>query len=177
MGQALKKYAAHYTVNDWELWQDRWELIDGIPYCMSPAPSIQHQFVNSRLIQVLNNSLTGCGKCIASIFIDWQINEDTVVQPDVPVICKGVMGNKLLVPPSIIFEILSPSTKAKDKTVKFSLYESQKVKYYVLVDLEKKSLEFNKLQNRVYKKQKAGSSFLFELDECSFEFNFSEIWG
>jgi hypothetical protein len=46
MGHAIRTYSDHYTVTDWEKWNDQWELIDGMPYCMSPAPSIRHQQLN-----------------------------------------------------------------------------------------------------------------------------------
>ena len=34
---------SYNTYNDYLKWQDRWELIDGIAYAMSPAPYPRHQ--------------------------------------------------------------------------------------------------------------------------------------
>ncbi|MBC7861795.1 MAG: Uma2 family endonuclease [Bacteroidia bacterium] len=177
MGQILKKYSEHYSVEEWRNWQDRWELIDGFPYCMSPAPSKQHQLINSRLIQLLNNELNACKKFIATIFVDWEINEDTVVQPDVSVICNDLEGTGLNVPPKIIFEIFSPSTKQKDQGTKFNLYEANGVNYYVMVDPVKSEIEIFLLANGSYKKQESTSIFHFEINECSFDFDFSKIWN
>lgn len=129
MGQAEVSYSEYYTVADWENWNDPWELIHGQPYCMSPAPSFRHQDINSQLLIELGIKLKKCGKCIAIMPVNWQISEDTVVQPDLIVICKEVSTNRLYFAPSAVFEILSPSTQRKDRTIKFDIYESQRVSY------------------------------------------------
>ena len=36
------KYRPHYTYEDYLLWEGRWELIEGMPYAMSPTPVIDH---------------------------------------------------------------------------------------------------------------------------------------
>lgn len=40
-----------YTYGDYLKWPDeeRWEIIDGVPYDMSPAPSAKHQTISMRL--------------------------------------------------------------------------------------------------------------------------------
>jgi hypothetical protein len=37
------KILPHYTYEDYCRWEGQWELIDGIPYAMSPMPRPQHQ--------------------------------------------------------------------------------------------------------------------------------------
>jgi hypothetical protein len=85
MGQKTRLYAGHHTVAEWERWQDQWELIDGAPYCMSPAPSSLHQRFSVQMVTELQIEFRkrNCGKCKVYIPIDWQISDDTVVQPDV----------------------------------------------------------------------------------------------
>lgn len=50
-----------YTYGDYSEWPDeeRWELIDGIPYNMSPAPSRIHQKITGELFRLIANYLTG----------------------------------------------------------------------------------------------------------------------
>jgi hypothetical protein len=75
----------HYTYEDYCLWEGRWEIIDGIPYAMSPAPSMRHQLITGNIIRELGNSVVDskcCGNCKVYNFIDVKITEDTVVQPD-----------------------------------------------------------------------------------------------
>jgi len=179
MGQAARIYASHYTVAEWERWQDQWELIEGVPYCMSPAPSNRHQEINGLLYaEILRLMKTKpCAKCKVFIPIDWQISEDTVVQPDVLVICEPIKGIRLTFPPEAIFEILSPSTRKKDKTEKFELYQSQKVKYYTLVDPETEEVEIFTLgPEGFYQKVDFNSTYSFEFGECKVEIDFKSIW-
>ncbi|MCX8069465.1 MAG: Uma2 family endonuclease, partial [Thermodesulfovibrionales bacterium] len=65
MGLALKK-EEKYTYQDYLRWDDneRWELIDGIAYNMSPAPGTRHQIITARIYSQLEFSfrgkITGC---------------------------------------------------------------------------------------------------------------------
>ena len=76
-------------------------------------------------------------RCYASsITIENEDEIDTIVQPDISVICdpskiikKGCLGA-----PDLIIEILSPSTSKKDLNEKFQLYEKHGVKEYWIVD-------------------------------------------
>ena len=179
MGFALKKeYLPHYTYSDYENWEGNWELIDGIPYAMSPTPGFYHQNVNTAILVQLRNNLKHCKKCIAIMPLDWIIADDTVVQPDVMIICKEVKEKFLTFPPTVIFEILSPSTAQKDKKLKFALYESQGVKYYVIIDIKAKSAIVYEYKNGKYSKalETGTDSFTFDLEHCSADFSFAEIW-
>ena len=61
---------------------------------------------------------------------------DTVVQPDLLVICdrKKVVKRGCIGAPDLVVEILSPSTALKDMTVKHELYERHGVREYWIVD-------------------------------------------
>ncbi len=39
------KLLPYYTYEDYCRWEGRWELIDGIPFAMSPAPTPRHQWL------------------------------------------------------------------------------------------------------------------------------------
>lgn len=179
MGEAAKSYAAYYTVAEWEHWQDQWELIDGMPYCMSPAPSSRHQRISFLIAYQLELSIKSgsCKKCKVYIPIDWQIAEDTVVQPDVLIVCNPIQGARLYQRPEIVFEILSPSTKRKDRTVKFDLYQEQKVPYYILVDPDTEAVEVYVLgSDGLYSLTAFDSVFTFQLGDCGVEIDFRNVW-
>lgn len=175
MAPLAKEYNEYYTVADWKNWQDNWELINGFPYCMSPSPTVHHQSINGNIIFQLLSKLQSCKKCKAYLPIDWIINEDTVVQPDVLVVCKEITTKNLTFPPILIFEILSPSTAKKDKTVKFDLYQEQGVKYYCMVDAETKAIELFLLVDGKYEKQNFDKNYTFELEDCKVDFDFGVI--
>ncbi len=172
------KYIPHYTYEDYLQWEGRWELIHGFPYAMMPSPSFEHQDVNTKILAQCSNRLINYGHSKAIMYVDWKINEDTVVQPDVSVICKPNFGKFLNVTPTLIFEILSPSTAQKDRFVKYELYQGAGVKYYVLVDINKQGVEIYELKNGEYELVSKISSgdFVFDLEFCNITIAFSSIW-
>ena len=176
MGLAERTYLEHYTVSQWEKWNDQWELISGVPYCMSPAPTIKHQNINGNIYIEFKSKLKLCGSCIVYLPVDWQISDDTVVQPDISVVCKEVTTNRLFFAPTIIVEILSPSTARKDKTEKYELYQTQGVKYYVMVNPDTKEIELFLLVNGIYTKQDFTDNYTFTIDECVVNIDFTTIW-
>lgn len=169
----------HYHYAEYLQWEGRWELIEGVPYAMSPAPTRQHQLISQKIAGQLFGLLQTCDKCEALLPVDWRINDFTVVQPDNLVVCHPSDGAVLTQAPELIFEILSPSTAQKDLGIKFDLYQQEGVSYYVIVDPETQVAKVYALTNdgRLVKKLDAHkASFIFDLPECRFEFDFSKIW-
>jgi len=169
----------HYNYSDYQRWEGAWELIYGIPYAMSPSPIYKHQRVSLLIANQLEYLLIQCEYCKSVIAIDWIVSEDTVVQPDNLVISDSVTTDFIKTAPTLIFEILSPSTAAKDKNLKFKLYESQQVKYYILVDIEMMQVDIYQLQNESYQKlvQTHDETIAFDLVKCQIEFDFNRIWS
>lgn len=173
------KYRPHYTYDDYCEWEGRWELIEGIPYAMSPLPVPEHQLVCGNLF--INFQLTlskTCKKCKVYLPLDWKISENTVVQPDILIVCKKVEKKFLDFPPVLTVEVLSPSTALKDRNEKMEIYEAQGVKYYLIIDAQFKKIEIYQLINNRYEPVSVNpSSFNFLLDEdCSAEINFHNVW-
>lgn len=144
MAQAAYK-SSRFTYADYCTWpeEERWELIDGEPYAMSPAPARIHQDVVVELARQIGNHLQGnpCRVYVAPFDIRLPDHNEadeavtTLVQPDIAVICdpaklddKGCRGA-----PDWIIEILSPTTAAKDQIQKRALYERHGVSEYWLV--------------------------------------------
>ena len=80
--------------------------------------------------------------------------------------------------PSLIVEILAPSTALKDRHTKYALYQSQGIKYYLIVDPDTKETEVYKLDDNVYSLHQKGIDFIYEflLEDCNAVVNFGEIW-
>ncbi|MCU0374388.1 MAG: Uma2 family endonuclease [Chitinophagaceae bacterium] len=171
----------HYTYADYKHWEGNWELIEGIPHAMSPAPLPKHQYIASNLTGELRNALkkSGCKKCRASQPVDYKLAEDTIVQPDVLVYCAEATKPYLDFPPVFIAEILSPSTALKDRHTKYNLYEKAGVKWYVLVNPETDVVQIYLLENESYvlKAQSQNFHFTFDFnDNRNIEIDFAEIW-
>lgn len=154
-------------------------MIEGMPYAMSPAPVPAHQTVNANLHFYFTQAIKkACKKCKAYIPIDWKISKDTVVQPDLLVVCDKIEKKFLDFTPALIVEVLSTSTAAKDRGLKMEIYQSQKVKYYLIADPQFKKLEVYELLNNKYEPVSINPDvYTFNLDnDCTAEVNLSDIW-
>lgn len=169
----------HYNFDDYVQWEGRWELICGVPYAMSPSPSIAHQSISQHIASQLEKALENCRECHALLPVDWKIDEETTVQPDNLVVC-GELENAayLSKTPTLIFEILSKSTAHKDRTTKFKLYEQEGVQHYVIVDSVENIAKVYRLKDGRYIKLMDASKEVieFNLGKCSIQFEFAKIW-
>lgn len=179
MSVQKQEYLPHYTSQDYESWEGSWELIEGVPYAMSPAPTIKHQSISQKIAYQLSAILENCENCKALLPVDWKINEETIVQPDNLIVCGDVDGQYLSKAPKVIFEILSPSTAKKDTGIKFDLYQQEGVKYYIIVNPDESLAKVYKLTDdgRLIKKMDAQTeAYQLEVENSKLNFDFSQIW-
>ena len=139
--------ADRFTWSDYRSWPDdeRWELIDGVAYAMSAAPSIKHQDVVGRLFSRIEQQLRGrpCRPFVAPT--DVKFSASDVVQPDILVVCDPgkITPSHIEGAPDLIVEVLSPGTSVKDLRDKKALYERGGVREYLVVDpLEQYAIRF-----------------------------------
>ena len=148
----------YYTYADYCVWEgpERWELIDGEPYAMSPATTWKHQAICGELYGQLRDFLKGkpCKVFVApfDVRLNADTADDTVVQPDIVVIYDRakISGSGCVGAPDMAIEILSPSTALRDKTVKLKLYQKYGVREYWIVDPDKKTMSAHVLDNGRY---------------------------
>lgn len=174
---ATAKILPHYTLEEWERWEDRWELIEGIPYAMSPLPVPEHQAVSGNLFSILREALKNCKSCRVYLPLDYKISEDTILQPDILIVCGEIKNKYLDFPPALVAEILSPSTALKDRHTKFTIYEQQSIPYYLIIDASQKTLEVYALNDGKYILENATENFTFSFEkECTAEVSFSNLF-
>jgi len=154
----------HHTYADYAGWPDdtRYELIDGIAYAMAPAPTRRHQELAGEIFRQIANALKGspCRPYIAPFDVrlphadEVDDEVDTVVQPDISVICdqsklddRGCRGA-----PDWIIEVLSPSTAGHDQIIKRALYERVGVREFWVVHPVDRVVTAYLLENGVYGK-------------------------
>ncbi|MBI4778089.1 Uma2 family endonuclease [Candidatus Desantisbacteria bacterium] len=168
MGFAAREKEERFTYGDYLKWPDdqRWELIDGVAYDMSPAPSRRHQEIVLEIASQFHDYLKEkpCKVYVAPFDVRLpEFDEDmaylaadeeieTVVQPDIVVVCdrdklddRGCKGA-----PDIVIEILSPWTAKKDLRTKYNLYERHRVVQYWIVDPEMEEVTIFKLKDDRY---------------------------
>lgn len=168
-----------YTYDDWVNWEGKWELMEGHPIAMSPTPVPAHQRVAAELITELTLALrkSSCKSCHVYDPLDYKIADDTILVPDILIICGDVKKKYLDFPPDLIVEILSPSTVLRDRNTKYQYYRQQGVKYYLIVDADKKDIELYLLRNGEYCLQEINNSYHFHLnDECTINPDLSNIF-
>ena len=142
-----------YTYDDYLNWpeDERVELIDGKIYFMA-APSQKHQELLLEMGTRFNNYLHGkkCDVIVApfDVRIDFLIGNDSVVQPDVLVVCdkeKLADGKSLKGAPDFIIEVVSPSNRSHDFVRKYNKYLEVGVREYWIVDPMKEEVSVNLL--------------------------------
>src|SRR3990172_4041775 len=126
--EAAVKKQDKFTYADYLTWDDseRWEIINGVAYNMSPAPNTNHQSISLEVSAQIRNFLMESDKpCMAfHAPFDVRFPEGVldnnkiidVVQPDIVVICdtSKIDENGCQGAPDFIIEILSPGTVNKD---------------------------------------------------------------
>ena len=132
----------------------RYELHDG-ELSVTPAPSPRHQEISGNLNEILRGHVKtrGLGKVFYSP-IDCILSDITVVQPDLVYLDpsrlallsnRGIEG-----PPTLVVEILSPSTTEIDRSTKRQVYARHGVPYYWIVDPEVRVVEAYVLSEGAY---------------------------
>jgi Uma2 family endonuclease len=152
----IPKPEQKYSYTDYLTWneEERWEILDGVPY-MQAAPSRIHQEVLLEILNQLANYLKGkpCKVYPAPFCVRLDVEKNdcdvkNVVEPDITVVCdssklddRGCKGS-----PDMIIEILSPSTAKKDRVDKLNKYEKAGVKEYWVVEPDQKLVSVFLLQ-------------------------------
>ena len=155
----------YYTYDDYVNWGGNWELIDGTPLAMAPAPMRKHQSIASVINAQLYNQIRNCDDCEVLGEIDYKINDDTVLRPDIVLTCGETHEAYLTKAPLIVVEIISKSTAKRDERYKFSIYEEEKVKYYILVYPDDLKAKVYKLDGKEYDKQGDFTTQTYSFDE------------
>ena len=172
-----------YTYEDYKEWEDRWELIDGIAYAMAPAPYPKHQRVVSHVWRELDKNLNCIFKNICEVYIspvDWKISENTIVQPDVAIFCEKTDKQYFSKTPIMIVEVLSKATAQKDMTVKFDLYEKQKVGCYIMIEPNIQKAEIYELKDdkfELVKSLKDEGDYQYKDEQCKISLDFKNIFN
>jgi Uma2 family endonuclease len=163
------KYIPHYSIDDYRTWEGDWELWEGIAVAMKPSPFGKHQKLLTRLAQRFLNAIerSGCADCQVVVELDWIIDQETVVRPDLSIVCGADLDRFIEDTPVLIVEVLSDSTRHKDQTAKLKLYEMQGVRYYLLADPETNTSRGYELNDRRYDAIAIDSPYAFQLhDDC-----------
>ena len=180
MAAPAKVFPITYTVSDWEKWDGDWELIYGQPVAMA-APTLRHQWISLELAVQFREQFSACerARCLALQHIAWEVSGDTVLVPDIVVVCNEDLEQKRLVrAPEMVIEIVSSHTVKLDETVKPEIYAREGVRYLLLVYPEKRVAKVYRLSEGRYLKvgDFRDEIHLFEDLTCPVEIAFDRLW-
>lgn len=170
-------YVEHYDFTDYEQWEGDWELIHGTAHAMTPSPKPLHQLISGKLFSLLDELLEACPKCHVLIETDVHLSSNTIVRPDVMVVCFP-LNEKISKAPSVIFEVVSTARSGRDEIIKLHLYAEERVPYYGLVYPEVRKIKLYRLEQNVYRKvgDFSQETYRFEGLDCELDVDFSRVW-
>ena len=180
----LAKKQGEFTLKDYYAIPDdkRVELIDGVLYDMG-APSYEHQKLVIEIAYAFKEYIKkNKGHCeVLTSPIDVQLNCDdrTMVQPDILIICDKNKINKRCIfgAPDLIVEILSPTTKKKDMSIKLAKYIEAGVREYWIVDPDnRRIIVHNREQEDILNVYGFEDGIPVGIFEGKCEVDFAKIW-
>ena len=132
----------------------RYEILDG-ELAVTPAPGRRHQTIVGELFSLLHAHVKarGLGQVFVSPF-DVILDDTSIVQPDIVYIAgarlsivaeRGVEGA-----PSLAVEVISPSTRQRDRNAKLQLYARHGVPHFWIIDPETRSIDAYVLRSGAY---------------------------
>ena len=178
-----EKKQGEYTVDDYYALPDdmKAELIDGVIYDLS-APKTYHQFISGEIRAQLGQCIRSHGKkCMVfeSVAVQLDCDEKTLLIPDVVLVCDMDKVNERCIygAPDFVCEILSPSTRKRDMSLKLQKYLEAGVSVYWMVDIKRKVIITYDLEDEEFAPVIYGFSdqpaLKLHEGECRFDFGYA----
>lgn len=122
----------------------RYELVDGEPVAMAPE-RIAHARVKHRVVRALEDGLAAGDRSCEALpdGVGLIIDEHTLYEPDAMVVCGQQLDpdGLAVTDATIVVEVLSPSTRARDAGAKLEDYfRLASLRHYLLVKTETRAV-------------------------------------
>jgi len=110
--------------------------------------------------------------------MDYKLADDTILRPDIALVCGQTSGAYIKKAPELIVEIVSNSSATRDEKIKLELYQNEKVKYYILLYPKDLKVKIYKLKDSKYEKvvDLLNGSFDFKEIECDATIDFDFVF-
>lgn len=161
----------------------RFEVLDG-ELIREPSHSVEHQRVSRRLLRILEDyfrKIDPKGEVFHAP-LDITLEDTTIVQPDILYVAGGQRGiiKEIHIDgaPTLTIEIISPSTRAKDRFKKHQAYLKAEVQHYWLVDPGEQTLQCLVLKEDRYELAAfgMGDEVVFHPDFAGLSINLRTLW-
>lgn len=141
----------------------RFEVLEG-ELIKDPSPTTLHQFVSQSLFRKTCAYFEKADPGGFAVYspLDVTLGEATVVQPDILYIASDqrqiIHDTRIDGAPTLVVEILSPSTRRKDSISKLQIYQKAGVRHYWLVDPEARTFHAFAWRDGVYSLAASGET-------------------
>ena len=142
MAEAARREDWPRTVAEFEVWHarqpQRWEFFEGAPYLMAPA-SMPHSIIKGNVFAALRTALAGTS-CHPLVDGPQILTDEISAIPDVVVTCAPIdLSTPVVAEPSIIVEIMSPSSEYDDGGRKWFAYRKiPSLRHYLVLSQVKR---------------------------------------
>ena len=147
MAEAARREDWPRTVAEFEAWHarqpERWEFVAGQPRMMAPG-SMNHSLINENLFAALRTALAGT-PCRAHVDGPQILTEEISAIPDIVVSCAPIdHSTPVIAEPTIIGEVMSPSSEGDNTTRKWFAYRKiPSLKHYLVLSQEKRVVQIH----------------------------------
>lgn len=160
---------------DWEREQDlRWEF-DGIQPLAMTGASLGHARTVARLAFALRLRLQHCEVFTETVKV--RVAVDRIRYPDVIVVCGQHGDQEDVAVPTVVFEVLSPSTEPTDRRVKVLEYGGvPAIQAYALLEVERPALIVHRRSTGWVPEPLEGRHATLRLPEIDIEVPLAEVY-
>jgi Uma2 family endonuclease len=182
---AAQELSPRFTPQEYFAWEEQQEVkheyFDGEVFAMSGG-TVNHGRIGGRIFSLIDDRLSESDKCIAlnsDVKIKIQASEK-YVYPDASATCdeRDRQTTQFISHPSLIVEVLFPSTEAYDRGKKFKLYQrSTSLIEYVLVSAEEIEIEvFRKNERSKWEVTNYAAGDVVELESIGLTFAIERVY-
>ena len=127
--------------------------MDGVPYAMSPTPSLRHQAILGELAAQIVPAFRGqrCRPILAPF--DVKFDDLNCTEPDLMIVCdpRQIKANHIEGPPALVVEVVSDHGVVRDRVNKLRLYARFGVKEYWIITQWQPMIEVLLLDGDTYR--------------------------
>lgn len=168
----------------------KYEYLDGFVYMLRPPSSaytetvlvdmaggsVAYAALCARLLTLVSVAL-GDSPCMAySSDARMKLTEKRYLYPDVTVSCEQETGS-MLVKPTVIIEVLSPTTEKRDRGAKFAAYKAlPSVQEYVLIGSTSRTIEVHRREGKFWRQYHYQEGDTLELTSIGVSFPFDSVY-
>ncbi|MGH6903382.1 MAG: Uma2 family endonuclease [Geminicoccaceae bacterium] len=168
------------TVAEFQEWHacqpERWEFVEGRPRLMAPA-SMKHTIIKANLFRALDRALAerGCTVLIDGAQI---LTDDISAIPDVVVTCVPIdLSTPVVTAPTVIVELMSPSSEADDTLRKWFAYrQTASLKHYLVLAQDRRLVQVHSRAGDLWRERFASEGAI-ELDDPPLRIEVSALYA